>query len=439
MAPEKTPELKAKAGDKVGEDEDETRSEPQPAEDEDIKPADHVTEDDEGGRKGKNKDGGKEAREEAGKPEDEENGDGINEDGENSVNKENVVEVDEEKTPNEDEERTANEDEERTANEDVRKTGNEGERKAENEGGKKPGTRKRGKGTTKKGGKTTNEDETKSANNKGEKRTDEDVTKATKQEDGRPENEDGRTPASDNKGLPSDLANTISPVRELRTALQERREDERRAFDELIGENVRLQRRLTGAEAKCQQLSAKCEVKDVELEAERSRATRLEAELAEMKREMTLLIRAAKRAGVIGSAQRKDNDDDPEREKSGLRGPNGGSSSPTRPGERSVWKRKVAELEDRLLRLTEEDERKSRRLIALERELLDKTRYVEALEQHVTDDVRQSLSELRREPATPEMVFTTMGMANNVVYAGRPEPYSYKNNLVQDSAVCVIS
>ncbi|KAK2152668.1 hypothetical protein LSH36_322g04014 [Paralvinella palmiformis] len=246
---------------------------------------------------------------------------------------------------------------------------------------------------------------------------------------------DNRKPPSDNREPVVGLVETISPVKDLETALAEQREEERRAFDDLIVENVRLERRAKREVANRQQVQAQYEVRTIELEAERSKNGRLEGKLTEIRREMTMLIKAAKRAGVFGAGSRKDKDgDDPG---SGTGDLDRGEAAKNAGGQH-IRKEKIRDLEERLLRLTDEDERKSRKLISLERELLDKTRYIEALEEHVDADVRERLPG-PGQSATPEIVFTAVDKTNNIVYAGRPEAYSYKNNIVQDSAVCVIS
>jgi hypothetical protein len=243
-----------------------------------------------------------------------------------------------------------------------------------------------------------------------------------------------------------DLIDNISPTKELNAALKEQKESEKDAFDILIKGNVKLKRELKKSDEKCKELLARYEVKSIELDAERGKAGELERQVREMQTEMTVLIRSAKKAGVVGKGPNKgsrkgktkadgpspedsDNDESNKRRE---------SHSDADDEDKDAGGQNIRDLQLRLLRLTEEDERKSRLLISLQRELESSTRYIEELESHVDSDVKDDLANTK-DSEQEGMTFITASKANNIVYAGKPQAYSYRQNIAKESVVCAIS
>ena len=267
-------------------------------------------------------------------------------------------------------------------------------------------------------------------------------------DDNYPVNDSHCNPQTNDDDSESDLMDNISPTKELNAALNEQKESQRRAFDILIKENVSLERKIGKSDEENSQLLAQCQVRSIELDAERVKTADLERQVREMQSEMTVLIRSAKKAGVIGKGKGMGSRNGKQKA-DGKSGDGSDGDELNKPGEsgseadgsdehKDIDRKKVHDLQLRLLRLTEEDERKSRMLISLQRELENNMRYTEELENHVDDNVKDHCSN-QKDTEHDDMRFTTTSRASNMVFAGRPQAYSYRKNVAKESAVCVIS
>lgn len=198
----------------------------------------------------------------------------------------------------------------------------------------------------------------------------------------------------------------IRPDRELIAALERERRREKEAFDAMIQENVRLERRVRTLEGETQELRAQHDVKVIELKVERGKNH-------DLHERVDLLERSGGGRGT----------------RMGISNPDPGQLEPGF-SDQDAHERRLKDLQRRLERLSADDREKDRRVELLDRNLRRQEALVERLESKVSTATAQ---EIRTEVAAipdEDLDQRPAGRVSNVVVGRTPA--------VTDSKVCAI-
>lgn len=218
------------------------------------------------------------------------------------------------------------------------------------------------------------------------------------------------------KEIEQDATVYDKPEKALTDAFEKRQQKDKEAYNDLIKQNVKLERENRKLSEQVQDYSAQNAVLKVDLQNQQEKCKDLEEQLKTMGAEMKALIKAARKRGINTDFEKEDENNNLEVN----------PDDPPEVRKRKAQEKRIRDLQFRLLRMTTDMEEKDQRIAGMERDQMEKELLVEEYERVMdaekVGEIRSRVCQERKDGSNMEQ------RANVVKQAGG----------AKNSAICVI-